>query len=84
VLTSQKNAWKKIFIFPLRYYANFVSTTVTVLMLHDVESFYFFYSNPVQTRFLAPELPEQRRIAFNFWRKRGWFVCAIADQGNIH
>ena len=32
---------------PLRYYANFVSTTLTVLILHKVESVYFFYSNPV-------------------------------------
>ena len=33
---------------PLRYYANCVSTTLTVLILHNVESVYFFYSNPVQ------------------------------------
>jgi hypothetical protein len=32
VLTSQKNAWKQILIFPLRYYANCVSTTLTVLI----------------------------------------------------
>jgi len=44
---SRKNAWKKILIFPLRYYANCVSTTLTVLILHNVESVYFFYSNPV-------------------------------------
>ena len=31
---------------PLRYYANCVSTTLTVLILHNVESVYFFYSNP--------------------------------------
>jgi hypothetical protein len=47
VLTLRKNAWKKISIFPLRYYANCVSTTLTVLILHKVESVYFFYSNPV-------------------------------------
>jgi len=47
VLTSRKNAWKKIFIFPLRYYANCVSTMLMVLILHNVESVYFFYSNPV-------------------------------------
>ena len=29
------------------YYANCVSTTLTVLILHNVESVYFFYSNPV-------------------------------------
>ena len=46
VLTSRRNAWKKIFIFPLRYYANCVSTTLTVLILHNVESVYLFYSNP--------------------------------------
>ena len=32
---------------PLRYYANCVSTTLTVLILRNVESIYFFYSNPV-------------------------------------
>ena len=32
---------------PLRYYANCVSTTLMVLILHNVESVYFFYSNPV-------------------------------------
>ena len=32
---------------PLRYYANCVSTTLTVLILHNVERVYFFYSNPV-------------------------------------
>ena len=32
---------------PIRYYANCVSTTLTVLILHNVESVYFFYSNPV-------------------------------------
>ena len=32
---------------PLRYYANWVSTTPTVLILHNVESVCFFYSNPV-------------------------------------
>jgi hypothetical protein len=38
---------KKISIFPPRYYANCVSTTLTVLIVHNVESVYFFYSNPV-------------------------------------
>jgi hypothetical protein len=32
---------------PLRYYANCVSITLTVLILHNVESVYLFYSNPV-------------------------------------
>ena len=32
---------------PLRYYANCVSTMLTVLILHNVESVYFFYSDPV-------------------------------------
>jgi hypothetical protein len=32
VLTSLKNAWKQIFIFPLRYYANCVSTTLTAFI----------------------------------------------------
>jgi hypothetical protein len=44
------NAWKKSFIFPLRYYANCVSTTLTVSILHNVESVYFFYSNPVYSK----------------------------------
>jgi hypothetical protein len=49
----QKTMWhkrmpgKKISISPLRYYANCVSTTLTVLILHNVESVYFFYTNPV-------------------------------------
>jgi len=38
----------------------------------------------MQTRFLAPVLPEQHRIDFNFWRKQGWFVCAITDPGDVH
>jgi hypothetical protein len=32
VLTSRKNVWKLIFILPLRYYANCVSTTLTALI----------------------------------------------------
>ena len=47
MLTSRKNVWKKIFIFPLCYYTNCVSTTQTVLILRNVESVYFFYSNSV-------------------------------------
>jgi len=48
VLTSRKNAWKKkMFIFLLRYYVNCVSTTLTVLILHNDESVCFFYSNLV-------------------------------------
>jgi hypothetical protein len=31
-LMSRKNAWKEIFMFPVRYYANCVSTTLTVLI----------------------------------------------------
>ena len=38
---------EKIFIFPLCYYANCVSTTLTVLILHNFGSVYLFYSNPV-------------------------------------
>jgi hypothetical protein len=44
---------------PLRYYANCVSTTLTVLILHNVESVYFFYSNPVLN---AAELTAPRHI----------------------
>jgi hypothetical protein len=39
VLTSRKNAWKQIFIFPLRYYANCVSTALTVLITKVSTSF---------------------------------------------
>jgi hypothetical protein len=35
-----------MFIFPLHYYTNCVSTTLTVLILYNFESVYFFYSNP--------------------------------------
>jgi hypothetical protein len=38
---------KKMFIFPPRYYANCVPTKLTVSILHNIESVYFFYSNPV-------------------------------------
>ena len=34
-------------LYPLRYYANCVSTMLTVLILHNVESICFFCSNPV-------------------------------------
>ena len=48
---------------PLRYYANCVSTTLTVLILHNVESVYFFYSNPVYCIFddTQPDGPFQIR-----------------------
>jgi hypothetical protein len=48
---------KKFFIFPPRFYANCVSTTLTVLILHNVESVYFFYSNPVR---LTPDASSDR------------------------
>jgi hypothetical protein len=38
----------KIGAWLLRYYANCVSTTLTVLILCKVESVYFFYSNPIE------------------------------------
>jgi hypothetical protein len=48
ILTKyEKMLGKKIFVFPPRYYANCVSTTLTVSILHNIESVYFFYSNPV-------------------------------------
>jgi hypothetical protein len=34
-------------IFPPRYYANCAPTTLTISILHNIESVYFFYSNPV-------------------------------------
>jgi hypothetical protein len=37
--------WSKIY--SLRDYANCVSSTLMVLILHNVENVYFFYSNPV-------------------------------------
>jgi hypothetical protein len=37
----------KMFIFPPHYYANCVSTMLTVLILHNVQSVYFFHTNPV-------------------------------------
>jgi hypothetical protein len=55
---------KKI-IFPPRYYANCVSTTLKVLILHNVESVYFFYSNPVyyKTKFVECGVKENRGVA---------------------
>jgi hypothetical protein len=43
VVMSRKNAWKQIFIFPLRY-ENCVNYAYGV---DNVESVYLFYSNPV-------------------------------------
>jgi hypothetical protein len=40
-----RHHWSKIF--SLRHYANCASTTLTVLILHNVESVYFVYGNPV-------------------------------------
>ena len=60
VLTSRKKAWKKVFIFPVRYCANCVSTTVTVLIMHKAESVCFFYSNPV---YYTGQLAVLKRLA---------------------
>ena len=46
-----------MFIFPPRYYANCVSTTLTVLGLRNVESVYFFYSNPVYMEQISKSTP---------------------------
>jgi hypothetical protein len=46
VLTSRKKAWK-MFVSFLYATTEIVSTTLTVLILHNVESVYFFYSDPV-------------------------------------
>jgi hypothetical protein len=51
-----KECLEKIFIFPLRYYANCVYTTLMVLILHNVESACFFYSNPVYLSFVGNRL----------------------------
>jgi hypothetical protein len=45
ILTKYERMPGKKIIFPPHYYANCVSTTLTVLILHNVESVYFFYSN---------------------------------------
>jgi hypothetical protein len=47
ILQNMKECLKKKIIFPPRYYANCVSTTLTVSILHNIESVYFVYSNPV-------------------------------------
>jgi hypothetical protein len=47
MLTSRKAAVARTFIPTLRYYAYCVSTCLTVLVLYNVESVYFLYSNPV-------------------------------------
>ena len=51
VLTSRKNAWKNNFISPLRYYPNCVSTTVTVLILRNVESVFLLYVVTLYTQY---------------------------------
>jgi len=79
-LTSQKNAWKKIFIFPIRYYTNCVSATLTVLILHNVESVYFFYSNLVLlTPVCSAGGPIQKHgccVVVNF---KMWFYSCVKD-----
>jgi hypothetical protein len=78
VLTARKNAWKKFSIFPLRYYANCVSTTLTVLILHNFESVCFFYGNPVYKTqywgaFEQPLLSWKCNKCYIFWV----FVCSL-------
>jgi hypothetical protein len=46
VLTSWTNAWKQIFIFPLRYYANCVSNMPTVLITLKVSISFIVTSYP--------------------------------------
>jgi hypothetical protein len=46
LIKYEKIPGKKI-IYPPRHYANCVSTTLMVLIPHNVESVYFFYSNPI-------------------------------------
>ena len=58
--------WK---LLSLRYYADCVSTTLTVLILHNVESVHFFYSNPIYGR--AREATDENIIG------RMRFVCWI-------
>jgi hypothetical protein len=47
ILTKYERISGKKIIFPPRYYANCVSTTLTISILHNIESVYFFYNNPV-------------------------------------
>jgi hypothetical protein len=44
IFTKYERMTGKNLIFPPRFYANCVSTTLTVLILHNVKSVYFFYS----------------------------------------
>jgi hypothetical protein len=67
VVTSQMNAWKQVFMFPLRYYANCISTTLTVLIALKV---YFFYSNSVvsikQSNRIDPYFYQNRLLTEDF------------------
>ena len=57
------------------YYANSVSTTLTVLILHNVESVYFFYSNPV---YFVPNLvPSLKLVKRIFWQLNFHLVFSI-------
>jgi hypothetical protein len=47
ILTKYERMPGKKIIFPPRYYANCVSITLTVSILHNIESVHFLYSNPV-------------------------------------
>jgi len=61
-----------MFVFPVRYYVNCASTTLTVLILHTVESVYYFNSNPVFRRILH----EMK----NFWDNKdnqNIYFCSI-------
>jgi hypothetical protein len=65
VLTSRKNAWKQIFIFPLRCYANCVSTKLAVLITLKV---------PIS---FTVTLYYHRRLLRNQWLMRNQVITAF-------
>ena len=59
---------------PLRYYANCVSTMLTVLILHNVESVYFFYSNPVFYLFIMLPIDKcETSVSATYVYQTNWY-----------
>jgi hypothetical protein len=81
--------WSKIV--PLRYYANCVSTTLTVLIRHNVERVYFVYSNPINNNdFLKISWNENIQSAdkHQFLNVeaagfKGWLTPTCVTEGNV-
>ena len=74
----------------LRYYANCVSTTLTDLILHNVESVYFFYSNPVNFVKLFHAVPYLCGLGFRrcvrsslFWEFTQRWIIVIDISGQF-